>query len=71
MLVNRLLRAQHAQRAQLVVEDPFAQGGLDDVGAVEAGARDGQGGQLGEWRGEARVRGLTSPCSWCVRQTSA
>lgn len=36
MIVNRLLDAENTNLAQLVVQNPLAQGGLDDVGAVEA-----------------------------------
>jgi len=36
MFIDAFLGAQHAEGTELVVEDPLAEGGLDDVGAVEA-----------------------------------
>lgn len=36
MLIDTLLGAQDTEGTKLIVENPFAQGGLNDVGAIEA-----------------------------------
>jgi hypothetical protein len=42
VLLDRLLHAENADSAKLVVENPLAERRLDDVGAVKAG-REGMG----------------------------
>lgn len=66
VIVDRLLDAENTNLAQLVVQDPLAQRGLNDVGAIEACE-----GQISRELQELERRRSTNPCSSFARQKSA